>query len=257
MTNSIGLAALFARGRPSFAEVAAHVARLDDAAPPVAAILSGFDDLADDSISSIPELMTHVFGRLGFRGNTENYYEQANSYLHRVLDSRLGIPISLSVVVIELGRRCGIELEPIGMPAHLLLAAGTGDDRRWFDPMAGGRSLTLEQVQALFASLVPDVVFDMRYLDPIGPADVATRMLNNLRGIEFRRGDLRRLSNVVAAQVEVPDVPVAARIEFAQLFASRGHFAAAVQQFEALIELDPERAGQYAAAARRLAANFN
>ncbi len=238
-------------------EVAAHIAQLDEAAPPPEEIIASFDELVDDSVSSTEELMTHVFGHLGFRGNTEDYYDQANSYLHRVIATRLGIPISLSIIAIELGARCGITLEPIGMPAHFLLGEGRGDDRRWFDPMSGGRMLTLEGVQALFASLVPDAAFEMHYLDPIGPNEVATRMLNNLRGIEFRRGDLRQLSNVVAAQIELPDVPPAARLEFAQLFASRGHFGAAIEQLEALVELDPGRRQQYVAAADRLRANFN
>ncbi|MEZ5228978.1 MAG: transglutaminase-like domain-containing protein [Acidimicrobiales bacterium] len=137
MNRSTGLGELFARGdEVGVGEVAAHIAQLDDDAPPVPDILASFDDLVDDEVSTISQLMTHVFGTLGFRGNTEAYYK-SNSYLHRVLDSRLGIPISLSVVAIEIGARCGLAIEPIGMPAHLLLGAGTGDNRRWFDPMAG------------------------------------------------------------------------------------------------------------------------
>lgn len=258
MSGSTGLGALFTSGASvHVAEVAARVAQLDDDAPSPAEITASFDELVDPSIATPAELMTHVFGTLGFRGNTEHYYERDNSYLHRVLETRAGIPISLSIVAIEIGRRCGVELEPIGMPAHLLLGHGEGDQRRWFDPMSGGRTMTLDDVQTLFRSLLPDAPFEMHFLDPIGPLEVATRMLNNLRAIEFRKGDLRRLSDVVAAQIELPAVPVAARLEFAQLFASRGHFRAAIEQLDALVDLDPERRQQYVAAANRLRANFN
>ncbi len=258
MNASTGLGELFAKNSAvSFVEVAAHIAQLDEGAPSVEEIVASFDQLVNPDISTAQQLMTHVFGHLGFQGNTTNYYDQANSYLHRVLETRRGIPISLSIVAIEIGARCGIEVEPIGMPAHLLLGHGKGDDRRWFDPMSGGAMLTLDGVQQLFASLLPDTPFDLRYIDPIGPVDVATRMLNNLRSIEFRRGDLRQLSKVVAAQIELPDVAPAARLEFAQLFASRGHFGAAIEQLEALMLVDPSRSADYTAAADRLRANFN
>ncbi len=259
MTRSFGLDELFAGDGPtSVGRVAAHIAQLDADAPPVEQIIGSLDELASGAdLDSADALMTHVFGQLGFRGNTTDYYHPNNSYLHRVIESRVGIPISLSIVAIEIGARSGISVEPIGMPAHLLLASGDGADRRWFDPMSGGRSMTLDDVQSLFASLLPDATFEMGFLDPIGPIEVANRMLNNLRAIQFRRGDLRGLSDVAAAQIELPDVSIAARMEYAQLFASRGHFAAAIEQLEALMTLDIGQRDAYSAAAERLRANFN
>ncbi len=258
--GSIGLGELFADDpAASVGQAAALIAQLDVDAPPAETILQSLETMGSDapSVDSVGDLMTYVFGHLGFRGNTENYYDQANSFLHRVIETRAGIPISLGVVAIEIGRRLGVELDPVGMPAHFLLGHGSDEDRRWFDPMSGGRSLTLDGVESLFSSLVPDTPFERRFLDPITSVDVATRMLNNLRAIMFRRGDLRGLSDVVAAQVELPNAPTATRLEYAQLFASRGHFGAAVDQLELLTTLDPERSDRYTAAADRIRANFN
>lgn len=260
MSAASDIADLFAHGfEPSLGLIAAHIAQLDPDAPPVDTIIRSLDTLANAAgeVLSADDLMTHLFGTLGFRGNAEQYYDESNSLLHVVLATRRGIPISLSVVAIEVGRRLGIGLDPIGMPAHFLVAHGHGDNRRWFDPMSGGRSLDFDEVCGLFGQLLPDVEFQDEFLLPVSSADVATRMLNNLRSIHFRKGDLRRLSDVVAAQVELPNAPLATRVEHAQLLASRGQYQPAIEQLELLIELDPDQAEKYQGSANRLRTHFN
>ncbi|HYF00497.1 MAG TPA: transglutaminase-like domain-containing protein, partial [Planctomycetota bacterium] len=70
--------------------------------------------------AAVAALNDLVFGRLGFRGNREDYYDPRNSYLNDVIDRRLGIPITLSAVYAEIGRRVGLEVEGIGFPGHFL-----------------------------------------------------------------------------------------------------------------------------------------
>jgi regulator of sirC expression with transglutaminase-like and TPR domain len=263
VSASLGLDRLFSRKRKVWLDqVAAHIAQLDRGAPKPADIVKHLDELAAEigPLDGPDDVMTAVFGTLGFRGNTEHYHSANNSYLHRVLDTRLGIPITLSIVAIEIGRRCGVVLEPIGMPGHFLIGTDNKDwdtKEAFFDPMAGGRRLDRADVARMFTALMPDLAFDSEYLDAVDAKSVAMRMLNNLRGVELRRGDLGRLCDVVSAQLELPNATNGMRLEYAQLMSSRGDFAAAVGQLERLAELDPERAAELTAAASRLRANFN
>ena len=81
-----------------------------------------------------------MFVTEGFNGNTTDYGDPRNSYLDDVLDRRLGIPITLSVVMIETARRCGLPAHGVGMPGHFLVGGGAGE---WFDPFHQGARLDL------------------------------------------------------------------------------------------------------------------
>ncbi len=261
MTDSLGLGPLFGASRKPVPldQIAARIAQLDAAAPPIDEIIGMLDRLVTEEcagVDDVDELMTLVFGTLGFRGNAEQYHDPANSYLHRVLDRRLGIPISLSIVVIEVGRRLEIDLMPVGMPGHFLVAAG-GAEPCWFDPMGGGRRLHEPQARAFFSALMPNEAFHPSFLFPIEPDAVALRMLNNLRAIAQQRGDLGRVERILGSQVALPHAPLSLHVDLAQLAAGRGHFAEAIRAFERLAELDEPKAQRYRAAARRLEANFN
>src|ERR1700730_7235394 len=141
--------------------------------------LSRLDDLAgallESSASAVAGLL---FEELGFAGNTEDYTDPRNSFLNQVLDRRLGIPISLAVLMIEVGRRAGVAFEGIGMPGDFLVR-GDGEMR---DPFEGGRPLDQAACEALFQAIHgPSVRFTPAMLAPVGPRIILARMLANLR----------------------------------------------------------------------------
>ena len=106
--------------------VAAHVHPVD-----LDARLASIDALAAAApAGDAVALARHLFVDLGFRGNSEDYTDPRNSYLDVVLDRRRGIPITLSILMLEVARRRGIALHGVGMPGHFLV--GTGD--LWLDP---------------------------------------------------------------------------------------------------------------------------
>lgn len=121
-------------------------------------------------------------GRWGFHGNTEDYHDPRNSFLNDVLDRRAGIPITLSLVYIEVGRRAGLDLVGVGMPAHFLVGCANRRDL-YVDAFSGGALLTPQDCAARLRELRPDVVFRPDFLDPVGPRLILTRMLNNLLSI--------------------------------------------------------------------------
>ena len=114
-----------------------------------------------------------------FTGNTVDYYDPANSYLDDVLDRRLGIPITLSVLMIEVGRRAGVALHGVGMPGHFLVGAGPDE---FYDPFHGGARLDAAVCAHLFARVHGAAEgFHDDYLLPVGARAVLDRMLANLQ----------------------------------------------------------------------------
>ena len=118
----------------------------------------------------------YLFQTLRFRGNTEQYYDPNNSFLHRVLDDRVGIPISLSVVYLLLGQRLGVPVAGIGLPGHFLVGLRT--EPVFIDCFHEGAMLTETDCARLLQN--HGVEFDRRYLEPCSHAQILARMLRNL-----------------------------------------------------------------------------
>jgi regulator of sirC expression with transglutaminase-like and TPR domain len=151
----------------------------------------------------------HVYGRLGFRGNDEHYYDVRNSYLNDVLDRCRGIPITLAVVYIEVARRAGVLADGVNFPGHFLvrLHDASGDDPVFVDPFHGGGTLRGERLDELWAKVAGGRPSQrLPALEPASVRQIMTRMLMNLRAIHASRGDYRALYLVLDRIVAlVPD----------------------------------------------------
>ena len=162
----------------------------------------------------LPDLLDalhgHLFGELGFFGNAEHYYEPQNSYLNEVLDRRRGIPISLSVVYMEVARRIRLEVVGIGLPGHFIVEARRADASALLDPFHGGESLTLEDCERLVSEVYGGTVpFAEEYLVPVTKRQILGRILNNLKMIYLNEGNAESAWPVVEKMVHLdPDSPV-------------------------------------------------
>jgi regulator of sirC expression with transglutaminase-like and TPR domain len=151
-------------------------------------------------------LVAEMFGAQRFTGDRSTYSDWRNSCLDHVLERRRGIPITLSVLLIEVARRRGIELVGIGMPAHFLV--GDPHDRNWFaDPYNGGRVLDRAGCEALLRDLTHgQVAWSASHLDPTPNRAIVARMLNNLRAGFAERSDRVRLALVTRLRMAVPEL---------------------------------------------------
>ncbi len=142
-------------------------------------------------------VMAHLFGTQRLRGDTERYGDWRNSRIDRVLGDGAGIPITLSVVAIEVARRVDVTLVGVGMPAHFLI--GDPIDRQWFaDPFNAEVGLGPEDCRALFRRITGgNGPWREEYLRPTPPTAIVVRMLNNLRAAFTRDGDHIRLGLVM------------------------------------------------------------
>jgi regulator of sirC expression with transglutaminase-like and TPR domain len=225
----------------------------------VPAELGRLDALAEGCADhDLDALRTHLFGRLGFNGNTDDYYDPANSYLDRVVETRCGIPITLSVLTIAVGHRLGVELVGVALPGHFLVGSTTDADL-FLDPFGGGRVLGAEEVEDMFRSLHgAEAAFSPVMLAPVGARAVLTRMLNNLLGIFAARRDAR--SRLWASQLRaaVPGASIEDRAEVAAALVAVGEYAAAGRWLEALSHDAPPAVGEsYRRSAERLRASLN
>lgn len=162
--------------------------RIDD----LAARVEGKTHLSLRRVISIAE---------GIGGNVDDYYNPNNHYLDTVLASRRGVPITLSVLWMEVGRRVGIEMEGVGMPGHFLVYAGG----QLVDPFHYGEAIGFDEAARLVAeALGGEPRADRSWFDPIDPVDIGRRMLRNLESLYQARGEVHQLAWVEAFTAALP-----------------------------------------------------
>jgi regulator of sirC expression with transglutaminase-like and TPR domain len=163
-------------------EVARYLSRLD-------AMAAEFHDRVGngpDVHRLIAGLGDYLFREQGFHGNTNDYYDPRNSFLNDVLDRRMGIPITLSTVYMEVGRRLGVRLHGVGMPGHFLVKYVGTSEEIVIDPFHGGAILSPADCQHLLDQISGrEVAFEQRFLSVVGTRQILARMLTNLKLIYF------------------------------------------------------------------------
>jgi len=146
----------------------------------------------------VTALNEYLFEELGFQGNSINYYDPDNSCLQQVLLRRLGIPITLSVLYIEIARRLGRKFHGIGLPGHFIVACDEKDFEAYIDPFHGGTVLAEEDCYDLAREATGmSLTDDVSMLMPVSPRHIAIRMLNNLRAVYLRRHNLEKAIKVL------------------------------------------------------------
>ncbi len=170
-----------------------------------------------------------LFYEMGFRGNAEDYYNPHNSCLNEVLKQRSGIPISLSVMYMEMARRLNRPVFGIGLPGHFLVQYNDGEYATFIDPFQGGALLSADQCYDLANVKYPD----SRVLQPVDNRQILFRMINNLRGIYFSRRLYRKA-------LQVMDLLIDATPELADHYKQRAMLHMQLQQMGAA-RVDLER----------------
>jgi regulator of sirC expression with transglutaminase-like and TPR domain len=147
----------------------------------------------------VERLIEFLFHELGFRGNRRNYYDPDNSFLHRVLERRQGVPISLSAVMILVGRRLGLPLYGVGLPKHFLVKYQDAHTEIFVDPFNGGRILSRPECREILTSEGYYVreSFVTEYLAIASPRDIVIRLLRSLILIYSKLGDRARVRRLI------------------------------------------------------------
>lgn len=232
------------------ARAALLIARLDDEELEVDSYLKQLDRLAADVRPKLPAdaddatkiaaLNKHLFAENGFHGSRTEYYHRANSYLNSVLDDREGLPITLSVLYMELGRKLGLTIEGVGLPGHFVVRhVPAKGEPQLIDVFEGGLAMTRDDaakhVKAAGAGELRE-----EHLRAASGKEIALRMLRNLLGVAQNKDDkeamLRYAEAVVAIDPEsVPDRGLRTVVRF-----ETGRRDAAVADLDWFLEHQPE-----------------
>lgn len=166
-----------------------------------------------DDLRLLATVNTVLFRELGLRGNADDYYDPRNSFLNDVLDRGIGIPITLSVVMVAVGRRVGLALQGVGFPGHFLVRYVGDGGPLILDPFNGGRILERDDLTAMLARATGRVM-EVRpeLLRPASTREILIRMLNNLRTVYDGSGDLAHAAQILEWMVVTePTNPVLVR----------------------------------------------
>lgn len=257
---------LSAQEPPDLARAALAIAREEYPELDEERYLRKLDELAAQTRAGLPSgasverrvgrLSSFLFHELGFAGNRADYHDPRNSFLNEVLDRRTGIPITLSLVYLEVGRRCGLDVHGVGFPGHFLCKVMLqGEGELVVDPFHRGQLLGIDELRRRYRAAVGEAVpFDPRVLRPARPREILVRMLQNLKTVYQRRGDApRALSAVDRMLLLAPDNLRGLR-DRAELCEELGGAAAAAAALERVLELEPSAVdtGELRARVRKL-----
>ena len=227
-------------------------------APPALRGEAMLDALAERvAADDIDTLVTHLFADEGFRGDRVDYHDPRNSFLDHVLERRQGMPITLSVVLVEVGRRLGLALDGVGMPGHFLVRE-RDDPTGFIDPFHDGVRIDVAACAARFRAIHGDQTpFHLGYLDPVTPRSIVIRVLNNLT-VTYRTRTPRDLDWLLDIRLRLPADPPDLRA-LSELCELRGRFADAADLLERIAasmgpDADPQRVLERA---HRLRARLN
>lgn len=201
------------------AEAALTIAQYEYPTLDVSKYLGILDELGDtlkpriagltDETEIIHEINRWLFAEEGYRGNTANYYDPRNSFLNQVIDRKLGIPITLSIVYIEVGRRAGLPLYGIGLPGHFITGLLSDAGRIFIDPFNGGEILSEDSCRRIvLRHRSAPAGFKPHFLDPVWPKQILVRMLRNLKATYWRQGaEIKALQMIEWVTILAPDSP--------------------------------------------------
>lgn len=178
----------------------------------------------------------------GYRGNDEAYYDPRNSFLNEVVERHLGIPITLSILTIEVARRLGLDLQGVGFPGHFLVKCpaqvGLPGDV-FVDAFNGWELLSGEECTARFRAVLHGRPFEPSLLDPVDSRHILTRLLHNLKKIYGEGGDDIRTLWVVDRLLQITPGDLQERRDRGLVSARLGGTAAAVRDLEAYVKANP------------------
>jgi len=200
---------------------------------------------------SVGALNDYLFGDLGFTGNTRDYYDPRNSYLNEVIDRRTGIPITLAVVYMEVGRRIGLPLAGVSFPGHFLVRLALRGGTLVLDPFSGGAPVSEGELRERLQRVIPEGATDGvpvaelpldPFLEPATNRQILARLLRNLKGVYRERGAPERLLQVLNRMIIIAPEAASERRDRGYAYQKLECWRPALQDLAAYVEREPDAA---------------
>lgn len=201
----------------------------------IAGDISARFDPDSDLSTRLAVMNEYLFGDLGYAGNLDNYYDPRNSYLNEVIDRRVGLPITLSIVFLELAERVGLHASGISFPGHFLVAVTEGNGDIIVDAFDGGvclaRTTFLERLRERAEPNTSLAALESA-LAPASKTDILLRQLRNLKAVYIEQGAVEKSLNVTNHMLTIDPDLLPELLERAALYSSLGYSRGAVADYE-------------------------
>ncbi|MFZ0889913.1 MAG: tetratricopeptide repeat protein [Candidatus Binataceae bacterium] len=196
---------------------------------------------AADTVGRVQTLSHFLFEQKGFKGNRDEYADPRNSFLNQVLERRLGIPITLSVIYLEVGRRLGINLFGVQFPTHFLVKAVDERGEIIIDPFYGGEILGLNDIRACLAQIYGQPVeVHPAMLKAVGARQILSQILRNLKGIYLNASDFQRALSALDRILMLEPRAIEELLERGGLYERMECFQAALDDYRSFLSQAPE-----------------
>jgi regulator of sirC expression with transglutaminase-like and TPR domain len=202
----------------------------------------------EDTVERVQLLSHFLFELKGFEGNAENYNDPRNSFLNDVINRRLGIPITLSVVYLEVGRRLGINLYGVSFPTHFLVKAVDERGELIIDPFVGGKILALDEIRARLTQIYGQPVeLNPAMLKARGARHILARILRNLKIIYMGASDWTRALSALDRIIMLEPRALDELVERGGLYERLECFKSALDDYQSFLSMAPEHPSAEAA----------
>ena len=194
--------------------------------------------------AALTHLNTLLFQEERLSGNAADYYDPRNSFLNEVLDRKVGIPITLSVIYMEVGRRLGMNMFGVGFPGHFLVKYSGPDGEVILDPFHGGVTLTREQLaqklREMYGEGNPFLAQIPQLLAPASKREILVRMLRNLKGVYLQKNDFSRALNAIDRILLIDPTLATEFRDRGAVHQRLGQLQAATQDFRRYLQMAPQ-----------------
>ena len=254
----IRAALVIARSEYPNLDIEVYAARMEGLARRVAALVPEFHPR-----SAMAAVNRVLFEEVNLRGNREDYYDPRNSFLNDVLDRGLGIPITLSIVYMEVAKRVGFSLSGVGMPGHFLLKYYEDGQEKLIDCFNRGDILSRQDCQSRLDEIYSgEMTLRPEFLHPISRRQILTRMLNNLKTVYLSIRNFRKALTIADLILVIYPHSTEDLKQRALLRYSMGLHKLAAEDLEDYLKMSPhasdaEEIRQMALSIRRMLALMN
>lgn len=224
------------------------IAKLDEPEVDVDSYLNRLDEMAKELKSTLPadasvdekvkKLNDFLFVQYGFHGSRTNYYTRENSYLHRVLDDREGLPLTLAIVYCQLAQTIGLNMNGVSLPGHFIARLELENNQsRLIDVFEGGAELPLEKAKEM--AIASTGIWDDDFITVATRQAILTRLISNLRGIAERERDSAGLLRYAEAMLVIEPDSISHRGVRAVMRFETGRKQAGIADLDWIIEQQP------------------
>lgn len=234
----------------NLAESALYIAQEEYPALDPDAYLNALDTMAEEVQERLPSeryplrvvrvINQYLYDDLGFTGNTTDYYDPRNSFFNDVIDRRTGIPITLSLVYLEIAKRVDFPMVGTKMPGHFLIRPNIKETEIYIDPFHQGEILFTQDCQERLAQIYGQAELQPAFLEPISPQQFLARMLTNLKHIYIQRSEIQKcLAAVERILLIFPEAAEELR-DRGILYYQLGRWTEACQDLEDYLATNPQ-----------------